>query len=376
VQTVTSEIAGRTQPTLFDLLVALLSAIAGGYALIRGRGGTVVGVAIAIALMPPLVVVGFGIATWNWTIFWGALLLFLTNAVTIALTAALVARLYGFGSHLSPSHTGWQLILFVAAVGLLSIPLGAALKRIAFEAVAQRQAREILQQRFPDGARLSLMDIDQSARPMRIRAVMLTPKIAAGADRTVAQDLARSFGRPVDLHIDQIRISPEPGAAEAAQLAHVGDARKLSPAEQNDRAVADLALVAGIPVEAVQLDPAAHLLGATAAPMPGLTLAGYRLLEARAARALPDWTVRLAPPAEVELPDLAIDHGVIDPSALDLAAWASARRAQDVEINGGTAAQRTAIGAAIQARGGHAAAGSEAGRLRIRWPSRPPQDQR
>jgi uncharacterized hydrophobic protein (TIGR00271 family) len=90
IQTITSEIAGRTQPTLFDLLVALLSAIAGGYALIRGRGGTVVGVAIAIALMPPLVVVGFGIATWNWVVFSGALLLCLTNAITIALTGALL----------------------------------------------------------------------------------------------------------------------------------------------------------------------------------------------------------------------------------------------------------------------------------------------
>ena len=42
-------------------LVALVAAIAAG----------ALGVAIAIALMPPLVVVGFGIATWNWTIFSG-----------------------------------------------------------------------------------------------------------------------------------------------------------------------------------------------------------------------------------------------------------------------------------------------------------------
>src|SRR5690606_7827692 len=41
LQTITSEIAGRTRPTLFDLMVALLSALAGAYALIRGRGGTV-----------------------------------------------------------------------------------------------------------------------------------------------------------------------------------------------------------------------------------------------------------------------------------------------------------------------------------------------
>ncbi|WP_420138369.1 DUF389 domain-containing protein [Sphingomonas sp.] len=374
VQTVTSEIAGRTQPTLFDLLVALLSAIAGGYALIRGRGGTVVGVAIAIALMPPLVVVGFGIATWNWTIFSGALLLFLTNAVTIALTAALVARLYGFGSHLSPAHTGWQVILFVAAVGLLSVPLGAALKRIAFEAVAQRQAREILQQRFPEGARLSLMDIDQSAKPMRIRAVMLTPKIAAGADRALAEELGRAFGRPVDLHVDQIRISPEPGAAEAAQLAHAADAPKPSAAEQNDRAVADLALIAGISTDMVHVDPTARNLDATAARMPGLTLAGYRQLEARAARALPDWTVHLAPPTDVALSDLAIDQGMIDPEALDLAAWASARQLRDVEVAGGTAARRDAITTAIQSRGGRAVAVSNGGTLRWRW--QPPQRRR
>ena len=67
LQNVTSEIAARTRPNLFDLLVALFSALAGAYAMIRGREGTVVGVAIATALMPPLAVVGFGLATWNGT---------------------------------------------------------------------------------------------------------------------------------------------------------------------------------------------------------------------------------------------------------------------------------------------------------------------
>ena len=63
LQTVTPEIAARTQPNLFDLFVALFSALAGAYAMIRGREGTIVGVAIATALMPPLAVVGFGLAT-------------------------------------------------------------------------------------------------------------------------------------------------------------------------------------------------------------------------------------------------------------------------------------------------------------------------
>ncbi len=168
IQTITSEIAARTRPTLFDLLVALLSAVAGAYALIRGRGGAVVGVAIAIALMPPLVVVGFGIATLNWTVFAGSLLLFATNAITIALTAALVARIYGFGSHLSPQHTSWQLMLFLVALGLLSVPLLAGLRQIAFEAVAQRQVRETISARFPDSSRLGQLDVDYTTTPIRI----------------------------------------------------------------------------------------------------------------------------------------------------------------------------------------------------------------
>ena len=96
IQQITAEIAARTEPNLFDLLVALFSALAGAYAMIRGREGTIVGVAIATALMPPLAVVGFGLATWNWTVFSGALLLYVTNLITIALTAWGMARLYGF----------------------------------------------------------------------------------------------------------------------------------------------------------------------------------------------------------------------------------------------------------------------------------------
>lgn len=367
VQTVTSEIAGRTQPTLFDLLVALLSAIAGGYALIRGRGGTVVGVAIAIALMPPLVVVGFGIATWNWTIFSGSLLLFLTNAVTIALTAALVARAYGFGSHLSPHHTGWQLVLFVCALGLLSVPLGASLRQIAFEAVAQRQTRETLRTRFPEGARLSQLDIDQSVEPMRIRAVMLTPRVETGADRSLADDLEARLGRRVDVHVDQLRISPETGAAEAAQIARAADTAKATSPDAQQRASEDLALIAGIASSAVSVDPTKRILTATAAPLPGLTIVGYRALEARARSALPTWEVRLSPPGDAPLPGLTIEDGVIDNEALDLAGWASGRLDKDLIVDGGASRLRGAVAAGINARGGRAIAGVVGGRLRLRW---------
>jgi uncharacterized membrane protein len=40
---------GRTEPTFFDLLVAVLSGLAGAYATITRKGETIVGVAIATA---------------------------------------------------------------------------------------------------------------------------------------------------------------------------------------------------------------------------------------------------------------------------------------------------------------------------------------
>lgn len=366
IQTITSEIAGRTRPTLFDLLVALLSAVAGAYALIRGRGGTVVGVAIAIALMPPLVVVGFGIATLNGTIFAGALLLFVTNAITIALTAALVARVYGFGSHLSPQHTGWQLILFFVALGLLSVPLGAALRQIAFEAAAQRQVRDTITARFPNAARLGQLDIDYAADPIRVRAMVLTPRIDPQADQILADDLRRRLARPIDLHVDQLRVAPDGGAAEAVQIARASSTNAPSRATDQARAVADLALVIGVPPAAIGVDPATRTLRAAAAPLPGLTLEGYRLLEVRAARALPGWTVVLSPPADVALPDVRPVAGVIDDRSLIAAAWAADRLSRPMLVDGGTLAQRRAVADGIVRRGGAGAAGVAGGGLRLR----------
>jgi uncharacterized membrane protein len=54
-------------------------------------------VAIATALMPPLAVFGYGLSTWNLPVLGGSLALFVTNFITIALSAMIMARYYGFG---------------------------------------------------------------------------------------------------------------------------------------------------------------------------------------------------------------------------------------------------------------------------------------
>ncbi len=120
----TEEILARTQPNLFDLLVAVFSGLAGGYAVIRGRGETIVGVAIAAALMPPLAVTGYGLATGQASVAMGFGFLFMTNLLAIAVSVSLVARWYGFGPQATPTRHTWQAAIVFATFAALSVPLG------------------------------------------------------------------------------------------------------------------------------------------------------------------------------------------------------------------------------------------------------------
>ena len=96
----TQEILSRTAPSLFDLGVALVSGLAGAYALCRKDvSSSLPGVAIAAALVPPLGTVGIGLAWARMDIAQGALVLFLTNLVAISAASALVFFLLGFRPH-------------------------------------------------------------------------------------------------------------------------------------------------------------------------------------------------------------------------------------------------------------------------------------
>jgi uncharacterized hydrophobic protein (TIGR00271 family) len=96
----TNEIAARTQPTTLDLVVALFSGAIGSIATckqVKGVVTSIPGVAIAVALMPPLCVVGYGIGyaisvngSEGMRVARGGGLLFLTNLVAITFTAMIV----------------------------------------------------------------------------------------------------------------------------------------------------------------------------------------------------------------------------------------------------------------------------------------------
>ena len=92
-----SELLARTNPTIYDVLIALFGGLAGIIEISRKDKGTVIsGVAIATALMPPLCTVGYGISIWNWTYVLGALYLFTINSIFIALATFLAVKYFRF----------------------------------------------------------------------------------------------------------------------------------------------------------------------------------------------------------------------------------------------------------------------------------------
>lgn len=91
----TPQILARTYPTLWDVLIAIFGGIAGVIGKTEEDGGNVVpGVAIATALMPPLCVVGFGIAHGNLKIFLGAGYLFIINVFFIMIATLVGLKVY------------------------------------------------------------------------------------------------------------------------------------------------------------------------------------------------------------------------------------------------------------------------------------------
>ena len=81
-----SQITGRISPRLIDLYAALASGAAGAFAMSREDiADSLPGVAISISLVPPLCVVGVGLSEGEWLAAWGALLLFVTNFLSILL---------------------------------------------------------------------------------------------------------------------------------------------------------------------------------------------------------------------------------------------------------------------------------------------------
>lgn len=133
LRTVTPEMDGRLHPSLLDLIVALLSGVAGAYANAKEEiAKSLAGVAIAVALVPPLAVTGIGIGWMDLQMVMGSALLFLTNLVGIMLAASITFLILGFAP---VSRARKALAFSVGLMILIAIPLG-----LAFQGMVQRNS--------------------------------------------------------------------------------------------------------------------------------------------------------------------------------------------------------------------------------------------
>jgi uncharacterized hydrophobic protein (TIGR00271 family) len=327
---ITPEILSRTRPNLFDLMVALFAALAGSFAVIKGGAGTIVGVAIATALMPPLGVVGYGLATWNLPILGGALALFVTNFVTIALAATIMARLYGFGHALSSHQSRLQTALMVLVFIGLAVPLGVSLSRIASEAVTVTQVRTFLAKQFGSSARVSQLAVDFDAKPLTVHSVVIAPRAKFQSNERLRVALQQKLDRPLTLQVDQILIDRNVNTLDAqrAQLQEAQDAAAADNAA-GVKVSRALALAAGVPADAVLIDTDHKTAAAKASPLTGADLDTYRTLEQRVAASSEGWHVTIVPPLQ-PLPVIRFANGSdrLDDAgrtAVLTAAWAASR---------------------------------------------------
>ena len=120
-QPFTGEMKARINPTVLDLTVAIAAGIAGAYTKsFKEILQSLAGVAIAVALVPPLAVAGIGLGRFDFYIFSEAFLLFSTNIIGIVVAATLTFRLLGYSSAVQNKRGIGIGFLFLIAI---SIPL-------------------------------------------------------------------------------------------------------------------------------------------------------------------------------------------------------------------------------------------------------------
>ena len=221
-QEVTREIASRIQPNPLDLFIALfcgiIAAVSAARAPDSGIGTTLPGVAIAVALVPPLCVAGWGLGAGpQWSVFRGGMVLFLTNLTAIILTSLLFFLLIRMGA---PAHSGalrafiseresgkrlhdwleshpWagqfrrigtlrnRVLVVALAVAVLFVPLYSGLRQVKYQLLVKTEVGKALGVFLPDqtvlsrtvtagrdGAEVSLVLLAQRASPeLQVRAM-------------------------------------------------------------------------------------------------------------------------------------------------------------------------------------------------------------
>jgi uncharacterized hydrophobic protein (TIGR00271 family) len=204
-----SQFANRVEPRLIDLYAALWSGAAAAFAMSRKDDSDALpGAAIAIALVPPLCVVGIGLAEGLWTPAAGALLLFLTNLLSILLAGGGVLTLLGLNAaavkDLQPHARRNAFLVVVIGIALIAFPLGTTTLNVyqqkLIEVETLRLAKEWVNQ---TGFKVDHVDVEGEQVDLVIYGSGNRPQLTVLGER-----LDASLTRPVNINTINLIVLP------------------------------------------------------------------------------------------------------------------------------------------------------------------------
>lgn len=200
-----TQVASRIGPTIIDLVIAIAAGGAGAFALSRPDvSDSLPGVAVAIALVPPLAVVGLMISQNDWSAASGAMLLFVTNLVAIILVGASVFILTGVVPLLQLAKNSRSVKMSLGMVAVLAISviaiLGVTADTFARQTAGTAAAEEIIQEWLGDSD-LQVIDTELSREEFLIT--------LEGPDQPppvedLAVDIEEEFNQSVDISVKWI----------------------------------------------------------------------------------------------------------------------------------------------------------------------------
>jgi len=193
-----SEVLARSEPTLLDLGIAIVAGGISGYAKVQPKiSGSLAGTAIAVALMPPICVIGLGLSQADWSLSWGATLLYLTNLLGITLACMLTFLVAGYASL---QRARRALLWTLALTAVLVVPLGIGFFRLVRQTQLETSLKQALLNRTLTFQRLELLKVQTNwlMNPpevyLSVRAqVPITPKQVSLLQAFVNREMNQPF---------------------------------------------------------------------------------------------------------------------------------------------------------------------------------------
>ncbi len=209
---VSEAVLARTEPDFLFLVIALAAGLVGAIDMIwPSISSLAAGVVVAAALVPPLAVVGIGLAKTDWVMISQSFILFATNLVAVIFAGIVLLLIAGFRPYhraesveLLWKNIFWSIILLL----VVAVPLGAALSH-----TANREEQHLVIERSIKDIMGSQTEIERISISTHRDTLNIKVRVLSRAEPTDLQwselkdYLHEQLGKEVLLELDTILVS-------------------------------------------------------------------------------------------------------------------------------------------------------------------------